>query len=150
MRARSKTVASSFRKCSSGLHKGPTYGQLALYIFASTIYLIAEKKCHRAPLCVIFGHISQFWRYHHDEPLLNFSHLMHNIGDQYHWFWVSQYHFNCVRKLQSPGFDLNLLAKSGLFAPVTIYAGMHFDLQRSLSKSSMTPGDAKYEFFVHF
>ena len=34
----------------NGKHKGPTYGQLALYIFATTIYLIAEKNAI-ADLC---------------------------------------------------------------------------------------------------
>ena len=104
------------------------YGLWVLSFFARTIYLITGKIAI-IHLCVIFGHISHFWRHHHDEPLLNLSHLMHNIGDQYHWFfWASQYHFNCFRKLQSPVFDLNPLTKFGLFASVTIYAGMHFDL----------------------
>ena len=52
--------------------------------------------------------------------------------------------------VQLPGFDLNPLTNVELFAPVIIYVGMHFDLQYSLNKSSMTPGDEKYEFFVHF
>ena len=125
------------------------YGLWVLSFFARTIYLITGKIAI-IHLCVIFGHISHFWRHHHDEPLLNFSRLMYTIGNQYHWFWESQYHFNFSRKLQSAGFDLNPLTKSRLFAPVIINAGMHFDLQYSLSKSSVTPRDAKYEFFVHF
>ena len=73
---------------------------------------------------------------------------MRNIGDQYHWVWASQYDFYCFRKLQLARSDLSPLTKFGLFASVTIYAGMHFNLQHSLSKSSMTPEDARYEFFV--
>ena len=119
---------------------------LRAFFFARAISLIAEKIAI-AHLCVIFGYISQFWRHHHDEPLLNFSHLMHNIGDLPMPLILS---ITVFRELQSPGFNLNPLTTFGLFALVLIYAGMHFDLQWSLSKSSITTRDAKYEFFVHF
>ena len=75
---------------------------------------------------------------------------MRNIDNEYHWFWASQYHFYCFRKLQLAGSDLNPLTKIGLFASVTIYAGMHFEIQYSLSKSFMSSVDETYEFFVHF
>ena len=52
--------------------------------------------------------------------------------------------------VQLPGFDLNPLTKVELFASVIIYTGMHFDLQYSLRKSFVTPGEAKYDFLCVF
>ena len=78
-------------------YKGPTYGLQVLFLFLAYNFANRRNFCYHAPPREMFRHISQFWRHHHNEILWNLSHLMHNIGNQYHWFWASQYHFHCFR-----------------------------------------------------